>query len=163
RAPGECGSGDPGGLVRPPRDVRGRLAALERARCRGAGCDRRRSDGAPRAAGRATRRPQRLLDAPHAQGRPLPHALAPRPGRPEPRGGHGKIGRRDAGHVTQVLAGSVGLDDWEWGVTLFAGAPLVFKKLVHEMRFGPASSRYALFGAFYVGIRFIAGALGEIL
>src|SRR5207247_2594521 len=77
--------------------------------------------------------------------------------------GHGEIGRRYAGRVTQVIAGSVGLDDWEWGVTLFADDPLVFKKLVHEMRFDPASSRYALFGPFYVGIRFAAAKLGEVL
>src|SRR5437667_400670 len=77
--------------------------------------------------------------------------------------GHGEIGRRWAGRVTQVIAGSVGLDDWEWGVTLFADDPLVFKKLVYEMRFDPASSRYALFGSFYTGIRFAAGALGEVL
>ncbi len=77
--------------------------------------------------------------------------------------GHGEIGRRYAGQVTQVIGGSVGLDDWEWGVTLFADDPLVFKKLVYEMRFDPASSRYALFGSFYVGIRFAAGALGEVL
>ena len=77
--------------------------------------------------------------------------------------GHGEIGRKYAGQVTQVIGGSVALDDWEWGVTLFADDPLVFKKLVHEMRFDPASSRYALFGPFYVGIRFAAGALGEVL
>jgi len=77
--------------------------------------------------------------------------------------GHGLIGRKYAGQVTQVISGSVGLDDWEWGVTLFADDPLVFKKLVYEMRFDPASSRYALFGAFYVGIRFAPTALGEVL
>src|SRR5207249_919978 len=77
--------------------------------------------------------------------------------------GHGEIGRRYAGQVTQVISGSVGLDDWEWGVTLFADDPLVFKKLVHEMRFDPASSRYALFGPFYVGIRFTPAVLGEVL
>src|SRR5881296_2457868 len=77
--------------------------------------------------------------------------------------GHGEIGRKYAGQVTQVIAGSVGLDDWEWGVTLFADDPLVFKKLVHEMRFDPASSRYALFGPFYVGIRFAAAKLAEVL
>ena len=77
--------------------------------------------------------------------------------------GHGEIGRKYAGRVTQVIAGSVGLDDWEWGVTLFADDPLVFKKLVHEMRFDPASSRYALFGPFYVGIRFAAAKLAEVL
>jgi len=77
--------------------------------------------------------------------------------------GHGMIGRKYAGLVTQVISGSVGLDDWEWGVTLFADDPLVFKKLIYEMRFDPASSRYALFGPFYVGIRFAPGALGEVL
>jgi chlorite dismutase len=77
--------------------------------------------------------------------------------------GHGEIGRRWAGQVTQVIAGSVGLDDWEWGVTLFADDPLVFKKLIYEMRFDPASSRYALFGPFYVGIRFAPAVLGQVL
>ena len=68
--------------------------------------------------------------------------------------GHGMIGRKYAGKVTQIISGSVGLDDWEWGVSLFANDPLVFKKLIYEMRFDPASALYALFGAFYVGIRF---------
>jgi chlorite dismutase len=77
--------------------------------------------------------------------------------------GHGMIGRKYAGQVTQVISGSVGLDDWEWGVTLFADDPLVFKKLVYEMRFDPASSRYALFGPFYTGIRFAPAALGDVL
>ena len=77
--------------------------------------------------------------------------------------GHGEIGRKYAGQVVQVISGSVGLDDWEWGVTLFADDPLVFKKLIYEMRFDPASSRYALFGPFYVGIRFAPTALGEVL
>jgi hydrogen peroxide-dependent heme synthase len=77
--------------------------------------------------------------------------------------GHGTIGRKYAGQVTQVISGSVGLDDWEWGVTLFADDPLVFKKLVYEMRFDPASSRYALFGPFFTGIRFPPAALGEVL
>lgn len=77
--------------------------------------------------------------------------------------GHGEIGRRYAGQVTQVISGSVGLDDWEWGVTLFADDPLVFKKLVYEMRFDPASSRYAEFGPFYTAIRFPPSALAEVL
>ncbi len=77
--------------------------------------------------------------------------------------GHGEIGRRYAGRVVQIIQGSVGLDDWEWGVTLFADDPLVFKKLIYEMRFDPASSRFALFGPFYVGIRFAPSALGEVL
>lgn len=77
--------------------------------------------------------------------------------------GHGAIGRKYAGQVTQIISGSVGLDDWEWGVTLFADDPLVFKRLVYEMRFDPASSRYALFGPFYTGIRFAPAALGDVL
>ena len=77
--------------------------------------------------------------------------------------GHGEIGRKYAGQVIQVIAGSVGLDDWEWGVTLFADDPLVFKKLIYEMRFDPASSRYALFGPFYVGVRFVPAALGDVV
>jgi hydrogen peroxide-dependent heme synthase len=77
--------------------------------------------------------------------------------------GHGMIGRKYAGKVTQIISGSVGLDDWEWGVSLFANDPLVFKKLIYEMRFDPASALYALFGAFYVGIRFQPSDLGAWL
>jgi chlorite dismutase len=77
--------------------------------------------------------------------------------------GHGEIGRKYAGRVVQVIQGSVGLDDWEWGVTLFADDPLVFKKLIYEMRFDPASSRFALFGPFYVGMRLEPGGLGPAL
>jgi chlorite dismutase len=77
--------------------------------------------------------------------------------------GHGVIGRRYAGRVVQVISGSVGFDDWEWGVTLFADDPLVFKKLVYEMRFDPASSQFALFGPFYVGIRMQPGDLAAVL
>lgn len=64
---------------------------------------------------------------------------------------HGLIGRQYAGRVKQIVTGSVGLDDWEWGVTLFADDPLAFKKLVYEMRFDEASARYGEFGGFYVG------------
>jgi chlorite dismutase len=77
--------------------------------------------------------------------------------------GHGMIGRKYAGRVTQVISGSVGLDDWEWAVTLFAEDPLVFKKLVYEMRFDPASSHFALFGPFYVGFRARPADLSAIL
>ena len=66
---------------------------------------------------------------------------------------HGNIGHKYVEQVTQVIAGSVGLDDWEWGVSLHADDPLVFKKLVYEMRFDPASALYAEFGPFYVGVR----------
>lgn len=76
---------------------------------------------------------------------------------------HGMIGRRYAGKVKQIISGSIGFDDWEWGVDLFADDPLVFKKLIYEMRFDEASSLYALFGAFYVGLRFPAAELGKFL
>ena len=76
---------------------------------------------------------------------------------------HGLIGRRYAGKVKQVISGSIGFDDWEWGVDLFADDPLVFKKLVYEMRFDEASALYALFGAFYLGLRFPASEMGEFL
>jgi hydrogen peroxide-dependent heme synthase len=64
---------------------------------------------------------------------------------------HGLTGRRYAGKVQQVISGAIGLDAWEWGVTLFARDPLDFKKLVTEMRFDEVSARYAVFGDFYVG------------
>ncbi len=64
---------------------------------------------------------------------------------------HGMIGRSYAGRVKQIITGSVGLDDWEWGVTLFAEDALTFKKLVYEMRFDEVSARYGDFGEFYVG------------
>lgn len=76
---------------------------------------------------------------------------------------HGVIGRRYAGQVTQIISGSIGFDDWEWGVDLFADDPLVFKKLVYEMRFDEASAVYAQFGAFYVGLRFPPAKLGSLL
>ncbi|WP_017725922.1 hydrogen peroxide-dependent heme synthase [Halalkalibacterium ligniniphilum] len=64
---------------------------------------------------------------------------------------HGLIGRSYAGKVKQIITGSVGFDDWEWGVTLFADDVLQFKKLVYEMRFDEVSARYGEFGSFYVG------------
>jgi len=76
---------------------------------------------------------------------------------------HGKIGRSYHGLVTQVISGSIGFDDWEWGVDLYADDPLVFKKLVYEMRFDEASARYGEFGAFWVGVQFSAQALAEFL
>ncbi len=76
---------------------------------------------------------------------------------------HGVIGRKYAGQVTQIISGSIGFDDWEWGVDLFADDPLVFKKLVYEMRFDVASAVYGQFGAFYVGIRFPAAKLALFL
>jgi hydrogen peroxide-dependent heme synthase len=76
---------------------------------------------------------------------------------------HGLVGRRYAGEVKQIITGSIGLDDWEWGVDLFADDPLVFKKLIYEMRFDEVSAVYALFGQFYVGVRCGAGDLGKLL
>ena len=64
---------------------------------------------------------------------------------------HGKSGRRFAGRVFQVITGSIGFDAWEWGVTLFAGDPLEFKRVVTEMRFDEVSAQYAEFGDFWVG------------
>jgi peroxiredoxin len=76
---------------------------------------------------------------------------------------HGLIGRRYAGEVKQIITGSIGFDDWEWGVDLFADEPLVFKKLIYEMRFDEVSAVYALFGTFYVGVRVPAAQLGKLL
>jgi chlorite dismutase len=76
---------------------------------------------------------------------------------------HGIIGRHYAGRVIQIISGSIGFDDWEWGVDLFADDPLVFKKLVYEMRFDEASAVYGLFGAFFVGLRFPAANLSTLL
>ena len=76
---------------------------------------------------------------------------------------HGLVGRRYAGDVRQIITGSIGFDDWEWGVDLFAEDPLVFKKLIYEMRFDEVSAVYALFGHFYVGVRCPAASLGKLL
>ncbi len=69
-------------------------------------------------------------------------------------GDHGKVGRRYAGRVTQFISGSIGTDDWEWGVDLFADDPLVFKKLITEMRYDEVTVWYAEFGPFWVGLQF---------
>jgi chlorite dismutase len=76
---------------------------------------------------------------------------------------HGLIGRRYADSVRQIITGSIGFDDWEWGVDLFSEAPLVFKKLIYEMRFDQVSAVYALFGQFFVGVRLPASNLGAWL
>jgi len=74
---------------------------------------------------------------------------------------HGMVGRRYAGKVQQIITGSIGFDDWEWGVDLFAAEPLVFKKLIYEMRFDQVSAEYALFGQFFIGLRVPLEKLGE--
>ena len=65
---------------------------------------------------------------------------------------HGKSGRAFAGRVVQVVTGSAGLDDFEWGVTLFALHPDDLKEVVYTMRYDEASAVYAEFGAFYTGM-----------
>src|ERR1700693_878800 len=76
---------------------------------------------------------------------------------------HGLVGRRYVGEVKQIITGSIGFDDWEWGVDLFADDPLVFKKLIYEMRFDHVSAVYALFGQFFVGVRCPAASLEKLL
>ncbi|MGC2616609.1 MAG: hydrogen peroxide-dependent heme synthase [Terracidiphilus sp.] len=73
---------------------------------------------------------------------------------------HGMIGRRYGDVVKQIISGSIGMDDWEWGVDLFADDPVVFKKLIYEMRFDEVSAVYALFGQFYLGVRLPVEKLG---
>jgi hydrogen peroxide-dependent heme synthase len=75
---------------------------------------------------------------------------------------HGLTGRRYAGRVFQVITGSTGLDDWEWGVTLFAKDPLEFKRIVTEMRYDEASAKYAEFGEFFTGMQLSADQLGAL-
>ena len=64
---------------------------------------------------------------------------------------HGRSGMKFGGKVTQLITVAVGLDDWEWGVTLWARNPAFLKEIVYTMRFDEASARYAEFGPFYVG------------
>ena len=65
---------------------------------------------------------------------------------------HGSSGRKFKGRILQVITGAAGVDDWEWGVTLFGQHPDDLKEVVYTMRFDEASSVYAEFGAFYTGI-----------
>ncbi|MEY7848657.1 heme-binding protein [Natrarchaeobius sp. A-rgal3] len=76
---------------------------------------------------------------------------------------HGEIGKGYAGRVTQIISGSIGLDDFEWGVTLFGDDPTDVKELLYEMRFDPSSSRFAEFGRFFSAQRFPAENLGAYL
>jgi chlorite dismutase len=76
---------------------------------------------------------------------------------------HGLVGRRYSGEVRQIVSSSIGFDDWEWGIDLFADDPPVFKRLVYEMRFDEVSAVYALFGAFHVGLRVPVAELGALL
>ena len=67
--------------------------------------------------------------------------------------GHARVGRTYAGRILQLITGSTGLDDAEWGVTLLAKDTMEFKKIVYEMRFDEVSARYADFGDFYIGMQ----------
>lgn len=67
--------------------------------------------------------------------------------------GHARVGRKFAGRVTQLISGSTGLDDWEWGVTLVAHQVDALKEIVYEMRFDEVSARYGEFGSFYTNLR----------
>jgi chlorite dismutase len=77
--------------------------------------------------------------------------------------GHGETGRKFAGRVSQLITSCTGLDDWEWGVTLFARDPKSIRDVVYEMRFDPGSAVYGQFGEFYVGLRFAPEELGAVL
>jgi hydrogen peroxide-dependent heme synthase len=66
--------------------------------------------------------------------------------------GHGAVGRTFAGRIVQVITGSTGIDDWEWGVTLFGVHPDDLKECVYTMRFDEGSARFAEFGPFLTGI-----------
>jgi peroxiredoxin len=77
--------------------------------------------------------------------------------------GHGTTGRKFAGRVLQLITSSTGLDDWEWGVTLFARDLKSLRDVVYEMRFDEGSALYGLFGEFYVGVRFQADELQQTL
>jgi chlorite dismutase len=68
-------------------------------------------------------------------------------------GGHAKVGREYAGKIKQLITGSSGLDDAEWGVTLFARDTFQIKAIVYEMRFDEVSAVYGDFGEFYIGLQ----------
>lgn len=74
-------------------------------------------------------------------------------------GGHAKTGRKYAGRIVQMITGSTGLDDWEWGVTLMAHQVDAIKEIVYEMRFDEVSARYGEFGPFYINLRLAPDAL----
>lgn len=73
--------------------------------------------------------------------------------------GHARIGRTWAGKIKQIISGSTGLDDAEWGVTLFSRSTEEIKGIVYEMRFDAVSAEYAEFGEFYIGLQLPLGEL----
>lgn len=74
-------------------------------------------------------------------------------------GGHARVGRKFAGRISQLITGSTGIDDWEWGVTLMAHQVDALKEIVYEMRFDEVSARYGEFGPFYINLRLTPAAL----
>ena len=78
-------------------------------------------------------------------------------------GGHARVGRKYAGRISQLITGSTGLDDWEWGVTLMAHQVDALKEIVYEMRFDEVSARYGDFGPFYINLRLAPAALWKHL
>jgi chlorite dismutase len=74
-------------------------------------------------------------------------------------GGHARVGRKYSGRVSQLITGSTGVDDWEWGVTLMAHQVDALKEIVYEMRFDPVTARYGEFGPFYINLRLTPAAL----
>jgi peroxiredoxin len=96
--------------------------------------------------------PMNKIRDPHANWYTLPYSE-----RMEMMTEHGKSGMTFAGRVTQVITASTGLDDWEWGVTLWGRTPEYIKEIVYTMRFDQASARYAEFGPFYMSYILPAG------
>ncbi len=77
--------------------------------------------------------------------------------------GHAITGRKFHENVRQLVTGSIGLDDWEWSVSLFSDDPFYFKEILYEMRYDEASARFGEFGPFYVGLRLEPSDLFERL
>jgi chlorite dismutase len=78
-------------------------------------------------------------------------------------GSHADAGRRYANRVSQLITSSTGLDDWEWGVTLFTRELKSIRDIVYEMRYDEGSALYGLFGPFYVSVRIAPGELRQAL
>jgi chlorite dismutase len=76
---------------------------------------------------------------------------------------HATTGRGFTDEIQQMITGSMGLDDWEWGVTLFGSNPVAIKKLVAAMRFDEVSAKYAEFGPFYAGFRTDASDIARLI
>ena len=73
--------------------------------------------------------------------------------------GHARVGRKYGGRISQLITGSIGLDDFEWGVTLMAHQIDALKEIVYEMRFDEVTARFGEFGPFYINLRLAPAAL----